>query len=99
MIALYSVVLPIALGLVGFVLMWVAGVGRGAGRTARRTTVVIANVLLGLALIFGVLISDQIEPEGLALWMMLGWSLGVAARAIVMSLRPAKQADGNSQDT
>lgn len=92
MITVYSVLLPLALGVVGFVLLQTAGFGRGVARTVRGATAVIANILLGLALIIGALASDDVQPEGLALWMVLAWALGVAVASIAASLRPANTA-------
>lgn len=93
MIALYSALVPIALALVGYVLMWTAGFGRGNRQNVRSFTAVIANVVLGVALLLGLFVADEVKPDGLALWMLLGWTIGVAACAIVASLRPAKKSE------
>lgn len=91
MIALYTVLVPLALALVGYVLMWVAGFGRDNRQSARRFTAVIANALLGITLALGMIVSDDVKPDGLAEWMLAGWAIGVAACAVVASLRPAKK--------
>lgn len=91
MVALYTVLFPLALGLVGFVLMLTAGLGRGAARSVRGVTAVVANVLLGIALIIGALASEEIQPDGLSLWMVLAWALGVAIASITASVRPANK--------
>ena len=98
MIALYTVLLPLALALVGYVLMWVAGFGREDRQSARRLTAVIANALLGLTLLLGMIVADEVKPDGLALWMLLGWTIGVAACAIIASLRPVKKPASDRQD-
>lgn len=91
MITVYTVLLPFSLALVGYVLMWVAGFGRGNQQSARSFTAVVANALLGLTLVLGLFVTDDIQPEGLATWMLAGWAIGVAACAIVASVRPAKK--------
>ena len=99
MIALYTVLVPLSLALVGYVLMWVGGFGRGNRQSALSFTAVIANVVLGVTLLIGVLVSDDVKPDGLALWMLVGWTLGVAACAIVASLRPAKKNQDRPSET
>ena len=99
MIALYTALLPVSLALVGYVLMWVAGFGRENRQSARRFTAVIVNALLGITLLLGMIVADDVKPDGLATWMLAGWAIGVAACAVVASLRPAKNSASDRQDS
>ena len=99
MIALYTALLPVSLALVGYVLMWVAGFGRDRHQGARRFTAIIANALLGITLALGMIVADEVKPDGLAAWMLAGWAIGVATCAVVASLRPVKKSPSDRQDS
>lgn len=88
MTQIFIPLLSIALSLVAFALTNASGFGREAWTTPVRILCSVANMFLGVSLVFGTLLVVESVPAMLPVWLLVGWAFGLVTSAISQLVRP-----------